>query len=86
MKELEQKAWYRAIKVLYIGLYILVMGIVVFILNSGGVCGNHFSDTGDWIYDQCSVSTWAITLLVIVGVFKLIKRAFLYIAIGKSRH
>ncbi|TSA44101.1 hypothetical protein D4R51_04490 [bacterium] len=87
MNGLEQKAWYRAIKVLYIGIYILVVGIAIFVLNSGGVCGGHWSDIqrSSWIEEPCSFSTWIITLLVIVAVFELIKRVFFYIATGKTK-
>lgn len=84
MNKLEQKAWYRAIKVFYIGAYILVVGIAILLLNSGGVCGGHWEDVrmSNWIQDSCSFSTWAITMLIIIGIFELIKRVFFYVVTG----
>ena len=84
MNGLEQKVWYRAIKVVYIIAYVLVASITVFVLNSGGVCGGQWSQN-NYIYDQCSFSTWAITLLVIVVVFEVIRWVFFYIATGKTK-
>jgi hypothetical protein len=87
MNKLEQKAWYRAIKVFYIGAYILVIGFAILILSSGGVCGGYWADSqmSRWIQNPCSFGTWAITLLVIVGIFELIKRIFLYVVTGKAK-
>jgi hypothetical protein len=84
MNDLEEKGWYRAIKVLYFAVYIIVALIAIFLLTSGGVCGGQWSN-GSWIYNQCSFITWLITLLIIAGVFELIKRIFLYIVTGKSK-
>lgn len=66
---LEGKAWYRLVKVIYIGVYVLLGLVVLLLLMSGD-------------YGSFEELFWAI--VIGIGVLEAIKMSFYYITIGKT--
>lgn len=70
MQDLEDKIWYRILKVLYIAAYIIFIGFLLILLSATG-----FAELGNLLMIGA----------VGVVIIELLKRGAIYIAVGKNK-
>lgn len=80
---LNEKWWQRFLKVIYIVLYIPLLGILPIVWSANSSSYNYYSSTST---DTSGTAFWycLLTLLIYMAIVRLIKIAVLYIAVGKK--
>ncbi len=82
--DLENKVWYRLLKVLYIISYIPLPFLLLLVLSDFGRDYNPVINSYTWNIRN-AIQAFAITSLIYILIVELFKKAILYIILGKRK-